>query len=293
VPPEAAGERLDRWLTTQLPERSRSYLQTLIENGDIRLDGTRVKPSARLESGQTVQLDLPEPKAVELQPEAIPLTVVYEDDDLLVVDKPAGLVVHPAPGHPSGTLVNALLARWRGFKGLKGSLRPGIVHRLDKDTSGLLMIAKSDAAMLKLSAQIKDRRVSKEYLAWVEGRLVPPDGRIEAPVGRHPTERQHMAVVPGGREATSHYHVERYFSDFSLVRVRPVTGRTHQIRVHLAFTGHPVAGDQLYGLRRVPGLRRHFLHATKLGFYKPSSGEWIELQSSLPDDLGGFLAALT
>jgi 23S rRNA pseudouridine1911/1915/1917 synthase len=246
-----------------------------------------------LEAGDVVDVSLPPAQPVILRPEAIPLDIAYEDDDMLVVDKPAGLVVHPAPGHAGGTLVNALLARWQDFKGLKGDLRPGIVHRLDKDTSGLLMVAKSDAAMVKLSAQIKARRIKKEYLALVEGTLEPAQGRIEAPVGRHPTERQHMAVVRGGREATSHYTVERYLGSFSLLRVKPVTGRTHQIRVHLAFTGHAVAGDKLYGHRAVPGLPRQFLHATRLGFYQPTSGEWLELESPLPADLDGFLATLS
>ena len=280
------------WLSQALPDLSRSHVQRLIVDGSAMLDGQPTKPSIRLEGGERVDVHLPVPAPPILQPEAIPLTVVYEDDDLLVIDKPAGLVVHPAPGHPSGTLVNALLARWRSFKGLKGDLRPGIVHRLDKDTSGLLIVARNDAAMLKLAAQIKNRRIKKEYMALVEGRLEPAAGRIEAPVGRHPTKRQHMAVVRGGREATSHYQVEHYLSEFSLVRVRPVTGRTHQIRVHLAFTGHPVAGDQLYGHRHVPGLPRQFLHATRLGFVQPTSGEWIELESPLPADLADFLARL-
>ncbi len=258
----------------------------------MRVDGQVARPSARLDAGQAITVELPQPRTVDLRPEAVALNVVYEDADLLVIDKPAGLVVHPAPGHQQGTLVNALLARWRDFKGLKGDLRPGIVHRLDKDTSGLLIVAKSDAAMLKLARQIKDRRIRKEYLALVEGRLKPAQGRIEAPVGRHPTERKRMAVVRGGREAVSHYEVEDYRGDLTLVRVKPVTGRTHQIRVHLAFTGHPVAGDQLYGHRKLPGLPRQFLHATRLGFYQPTSGEWIELESPLPDDLRAFLATL-
>ncbi len=293
VPPEAAGQRLDAWLAGQRPELSRSHIQRLIEQGRATLNGRAAKASARLEGGEEVDLVLPETAPVALAAEPIPLAVVYEDDDLLVIDKPAGLVVHPAPGHPSGTLVNALLARWRTFKGLKGDLRPGIVHRLDKDTSGLLMVAKTDAAMLKLTGQIKDRRVKKEYLALVEGRLEPRQGRVEAPVGRHPSQRQQMAVVRGGRNATSHYTVEAYFRDFSLVRVKPVTGRTHQIRVHLAFTGHPVAGDTLYGRSRVPGLPRQFLHATRLGFHQPTSGEWLELESPLPADLAGFLETLS
>jgi 23S rRNA pseudouridine1911/1915/1917 synthase len=292
VPPEAAGQRLDAWLARVLPDLSRSSLQRLIDNGHVSVAGRAARPSLRLAGAEQVELRLPHARPVELQPEAIPLEVVYEDDDLLVIDKPAGLVVHPAPGHPSGTLVNALLARWRRFKGFDGNLRPGIVHRLDKDTSGLLMVAKTEAAMLKLAAQIKDRRIQKEYLALVEGHLEPAEGRIEAPVGRHPTQRQHMAVVRGGREATSHYRVERRFRDFSLVRVRPVTGRTHQIRVHLAFTGHPVAGDQLYGRRRAPAPPRQFLHATRLRFAQPTTGEWIELDSPLPPDLAGFLTTL-
>jgi len=292
VPPEAGGERLDAWLARQLPDLSRSHVQRLIDQGQARVNAGAGKASLRLAGGERITLDVPDAAPVDLQPEPIPLEVVYEDDDLLVIDKQAGLVVHPAPGHPGGTLVNALMARWRSFKGLKGDLRPGIVHRLDKDTSGLLMVAKNDAAMLKLSGQIKDRRIRKEYLVLVQGRLEPREGRIEAPVGRDPSQRQHMAVVRGGRDATSHYVVERWYQGYSLVRVKPVTGRTHQIRVHLAFTGHPVAGDQLYSRHKVPGLRRQFLHATRLGFFQPTSGEWIELDSPLPADLAGFLASL-
>ncbi len=279
---------MDAWLAGRLPELSRSHIQKLILDGNVRLGASLSKPSSRLAGGEWVAVVVPPAERVELRAEPIPIEVVYEDADVLVVNKPPGLVVHPAPGHPSGTLVNALLSRWRDFKGLKGDLRPGIVHRLDKDTSGLMMVAKSDAAMLKLAAQIKGRRIAKEYLALVEGRLEPSEGRIEAPVGRHPTQRQHMAVVRGGREATSHYRVEGYYRGFTLVRVKPVTGRTHQIRVHLAFTGHPGAGDQLYG-RRHAGLARQFLHATRLGFFQPTSGEWISLESPLPEDLATFL----
>ncbi len=292
VPAGAAGSRVDRWLAEQLPDFSRLHLQQLITDGWVTVDGRPSKPSARLDAGQTVNVQVPEAKPVELQAEPIALVVVHEDADLLVLDKPPGMVVHPAPGHPSGTLVNALLSRWREFKGLKGDLRPGLVHRLDKDTSGLLIVAKNDLAMLKLSTQIKERRVKKEYLALVEGRLEPAEGRIEAPVGRHPTERQQMAVVRGGRESTTHYSVEQYFKEYSLVRARPVTGRTHQIRVHLAFAGHPVAGDATYGRRRVPGLARQFLHAARLGFSHPTSGEWMQLESPLPPDLQGFLETL-
>ena len=259
----------------------------------MQVDGRTVRASLKLEGGSTVNVEVPPARAVTLAPEPIPLHVIYEDDDLIVIDKPAGLVVHPAPGHPSGTLVNALLARWREFKGLKGDLRPGIVHRLDRDTSGLLMVAKNDAAMFKLGAQIKERRISKEYVALVEGRLEPKAGRIEAPDGRHPTARQQMAVVRSGRASTSHYDVERWYRGFSLVRVKPVTGRTHQIRVHMAFTGHPVAGDGQYGGHAHPGLPRQFLHAARLGFTQPTSGEWLQFESPLPVDLATFLADLS
>ncbi len=283
---------MDAWLASQLPELSRNHIQALLETGDVTVDRRTVKASLRLEPGATVNVEVPPARPVVLAAEPIPLNVVYEDDDLVVIDKPAGLVVHPAPGHPSGTLVNALLARWGEFKGLKGDLRPGMVHRLDRDTSGLLMVAKNDAAMLKLAAQIKERRVSKEYIALVEGRLEPKAGRVEAPVGRHPTERQQMAVVRSGRDSTSHYEVERWYRGFSLVRIKPVTGRTHQIRVHMAFTGHPVAGDRLYGGHAHAGLPRQFLHAARLGFRQPTTGEWLQLESALPVDLAAFLSTL-
>ena len=309
VPPVDAGQRLDRWLAAQMGQFSRAHLQQAIRQGHVLLAGHAAAASARLEAGQRVQVQLPEPRPTNLAAEALALDVVYEDADLLVVDKPAGLVVHPAPGHHSGTLVNALLARWQTFKGLKGDLRPGIVHRLDKDTSGLIIVAKSDLAMLKLAEQIKRRDVQKHYLALVLGRLEPRQGRIEAPVGRHPTDRLRMAVVSGGRAATTHYTVERCLfhapgggepprapgqptAQFSLVRARPVTGRTHQIRVHLAFTGHPVAGDALYAQQPTPGLPRHFLHAAHLGFRQPTTGEWLELDSGLPPDLASFLDQL-
>ncbi|MGH2518731.1 MAG: pseudouridine synthase, partial [Chloroflexota bacterium] len=204
VPPGDAGQRLDRWLAAQLGDLSRAHLQHAIAQGQVLLAGRSARASARLEAGQRVQLQLPGPRLTTLAAEPIPLNVVYEDADLLVIDKQPGLVVHPAPGHPSGTLVNALLARWHTFKGLKGDLRPGIVHRLDKDTSGLIIVAKNDLAMLKLAQQIKNRAVQKQYLALVQGRLEPPQGRVEAPVGRHPADRLRMAVVTGGRAATTH-----------------------------------------------------------------------------------------
>ena len=288
VPPQAAGLRLDRWLAQELPELSRSRIQGLIHQGHVLVAGLPCRASSRVDPGVDVEVTIPDDRPAVAHPESIPLDVAYEDDDVIVLNKPPGLVVHPAPGHPGGTLVNALLGRWAEFRSRQGDLRPGIVHRLDKDTSGLIMVARNDAAMTKLAAQIKQRRIKKEYIALAVGRLEPAAGRIEAPVGRNPRERLQMAVVRDGRAATSHYQVIEYLPGFSLVRVRPVTGRTHQIRVHLAFTQHPVAGDTLYG-HRCQGLARQFLHAANLGFFQPRSGEWIEVEAPLPPDLAGFL----
>jgi len=222
--------------------------------------------------------------------EAIPLTIVYQDADLIVVDKPAGLTVHPAPGHPSGTLVNALLAACPDLQGISGSLRPGIVHRLDKDTSGLLVVAKNDRAMQSLQAQLKGREVHKTYLALVAGVPKPAEGQIEAPIGRSHRNRKKMAVVDGGRESTTRYRTREVINGRALLEVEPVTGRTHQIRVHLAAIGHPIVGDSLYG-KRSPLVGRQFLHAAKLGFRMPGGRE-IEFESPLPADLREALEAL-
>ncbi len=295
VPESAAGTRADRFVA-DAAGLSRSYVQRLITEGRLTSGGAAIKANAVLRAGDELELDVPEVRALELEAEAIPLTVVYEDDDLLIIDKPAGLVVHPAPGHASGTLVNALLARRGSFGGIAGVARPGIVHRLDRDTSGLIMVARNDAAQAHLMAQLKARRVKKTYLALVAGSVGAAVGRIEAPIGRDPRHRTRMAVVADGRASVTGYRVRERFEGWTLLELDLVTGRTHQIRVHLAAIGHPVAGDPVYatGLaRRGPeGLGRLFLHAWRLELMAPSGDRLIRAEAPLPDDLQAALAAL-
>jgi 23S rRNA pseudouridine1911/1915/1917 synthase len=278
-----AGERLDVFLARSLPHLSRAHAQRLIAEGHVRVDGGSAKPSLRLEPGTRIEVQTPEPAAVELTPEAIPLAVVYEDGDVIVVDKPAGMAVHPGPGHARSTLVNALLAHCPDLTGIEGSLRPGIVHRLDKDTSGLLVVAKNDRAQLALQAQMAARTARKEYLALAQG-SPPPSGTIDAPIGRHPGQRKQMAIVAEGRPARTHFRTLGAVGADSLVLARLETGRTHQIRVHFAGIGHPIVGDPVYG-RRSDLVGRQFLHAWRLGFAHPRTGEWIALEAPLPDDL--------
>jgi 23S rRNA pseudouridine1911/1915/1917 synthase len=291
----AADQRLDAFVAKAVPGLSRSHVQKLIDAGLVTVEGRLPKASERLRHGADIVVSVPPPEELALEPEAIPVTVIYQDADIIVVDKPAGLTVHPAPGHPAGTLVNALLAACPDLQGINGTLRPGIVHRLDKDTSGLLVVAKNDRAMRSLQAQLKERLVHKTYLALVRGVPKPREGQIEAPIGRHPRNRKKMAVVEGGREATTRYRVRQELSGgYTLLEVEPVTGRTHQIRVHLAAIGHPIAGDPVYG-RGGPapgGLQRHFLHAHRLGFRMPVSGREVEFESPLPGDLREVLEAL-
>jgi 23S rRNA pseudouridine1911/1915/1917 synthase len=260
------------------------------------VDGIPVKANTILTAGGSLRLEVPEPEPLELEPEDIPLDVVYEDDDILIVDKPAGLVVHPSPGHWSGTLVNALLARDTAYGGIAGVERPGIVHRLDRDTSGLLMVAKTDAAQASLMAQLKARRVKKTYLALVQGSVRAAVGRIEAPIGRDTRNRMRMAVTADGKPSVTGYRVRERFSAWTLLELDLVTGRTHQIRVHLAALGHPVAGDPVYGTgtaRRGPDdLGRLFLHAWRIVFAAPATGELVRLEAALPAELEGVLVAL-
>ncbi|MDP9180233.1 MAG: RluA family pseudouridine synthase [Chloroflexota bacterium] len=282
---DRAGERLDAFLARRLPELSRTNLKRLIDSGFVTIDGRVPKPSEKTREGVELTVEVPPPEELSLEPEAIPLTIVYQDSDLLVVDKPPGLTVHPAPGHPSGTLVNALLAACPDLQGISGTLRPGIVHRLDKDTSGLLVVAKNDRAMRALQSQLTERSVHKTYLALVQGVPKPREGQIEAPIGRNPRNRKKMAVVDNGRESTTRYRVrEELPGGYALLEVEPVTGRTHQIRVHLAAIGHPVFGDPLYG-RASELLGRQFLHAWKLAFRMPLGGREVEFESPLPPDL--------
>ena len=286
------GERLDRFLARRSEDLSRSRLQRLISEGLVTLDGRYAKAAARLESGQSVSVTVPDPGPTHLEPQDIPVAVVYQDSDILVVDKPAGLTVHPAPGHPDGTLVNAVLAMCPDLQGVGGRLRPGIVHRLDKGSSGLLVVAKNDRAQARLSKQLKERTFTKRYLAVVRGRLSPAKAVIQAPLGRDPANRKRLAVVTRGRDATTTYRVVRLLEGYTLAEVSPSTGRTHQIRVHFASLGHPLAGDATYGSAdpRLPG--RHFLHAQTLGFEHPSSEEYVEFASPLPEELSAFLRGL-
>ena len=290
---DAGGERLDRTLAAQLPDMSRAQLQRLVKDGAVTVNDRLSKPAYRVEPGDAITVLLPEEPEAAVRPEPIPLSVVYEDDFLLAVDKPAGMVVHPAAGHTSGTLVNALLARYPSSADVGGLERAGIVHRLDKDTSGLLLVAKDAATHDALQRQFKRRQVQKTYLALVEGRVSPREGVIEAPVGRNRKERKRMSVTRSGRPALTRYRVTETFREHSLLEVQPHTGRTHQVRVHLNWLGHPVVGDRVYGWRNQPLLpERHFLHAWMLCFTHPTSGEEMTLAAPLPPELDRLLAQL-
>jgi len=295
VVPAGGGGRADRF-AADLSGLSRSRVQRLISEGRVTADGNLVKANTIVPSGAVLVIDVPPPEPAGIEPEAIPLDVVFEDDDVLVVDKPAGLVVHPSPGHWSGTLVNALLARDTAYGGIAGVERPGIVHRLDRDTSGLLMVAKTDVAQASLMAQLKARRVKKTYLALVQGAVQAGAGRIEAPIGRDPKNRMRMAVVADGRPSVTGYRVRERFPDWTYLELDLVTGRTHQIRVHLAALGHSIAGDTVYGTgtaRRGPdGLERLFLHAWRLVFAAPATGDLVRVEAPLPAELDGVLGGL-
>jgi 23S rRNA pseudouridine1911/1915/1917 synthase len=281
---DTPGTRLDKFVGERGAELSRTHAQKLIADGFITVNGRVGKSSLKLNTGDRVDITIPPEPPSRLAPEDIPLNIVYEDNDLLVVDKPAGLAVHPAPGHPGHTLVNAVLNYLPGLAENADSLRPGIVHRLDKDTSGLILVAKNRMAQANLSDQFKSRSVNKAYIVLVKGRLTPESGIIEAAIGRDPRNRQRMAVVTRGREARTAYRVIRYIGSHSLLEIKPETGRTHQIRVHLAAIGFPVVGDITYGVKS-PHLSRQFLHAHRLGFRLPSTGKYVEFESKLPSDL--------
>lgn len=269
-----AGRRLDVFLSENT-ELTRSRLEKLIKGGSVLVeDKVEKKPSFALKAGQWVELEVPEIKEAKVEAENIPLPVVYQDDDLAVVFKPSGMVVHPAAGNPSGTMVNALLYHLSGLSGIGGEMRPGIVHRIDKDTSGLLLVAKNDRSHLILSEQIKAHSMQRAYLAIVLGGMKQDEGDIEGPIGRHPTDRKKMAIVPGGREAHTHFRVLERLNGACLIEARLTTGRTHQIRVHMASIGHPVAGDPVYGPKKgnLTTQSGQLLHAYKLGFVHPADG---------------------
>lgn len=283
------GSRLDRFISEQT-ELSRSAAAKLIEQGAVLVGGKPANKKDAPEAGTLIEITLPEPRAADILPEDIPLDIVYEDDDLLVVNKPKGMVVHPAAGHYSGTLVNALMFRCGGsLSGINGEIRPGIVHRIDKDTSGLLMVAKNDFAHIGLSEQIKAHSFTREYETVVCG-SIKEDGTVNAPIGRHKTDRKRMCVTnENSREAVTHYFVLRNFAGYTHLRIRLETGRTHQIRVHLSYIGHAVAGDEVYGNGKPKWLCGQCLHAKKIGFVHPRTGEYMEFDSELPDYFKRFL----
>jgi len=306
VTEDQAGARLDAFLASQTHDVSRTRIQRSIDNGDVLVNDVQVKSSYRVHAGDRIELDLPEPAPVDLIAEPIPLDIVFEDDDMVVIDKPAGLVVHPGAGNPSRTLANALVYHFNQLSGAAGKIRPGIVHRLDKETSGLLVVAKNDAAHENLSDQFSERQVGKQYVALVYGKLSVPRGEVQARIGRGSHNRTRMAILRGsaGRPAHTVFEVATAYQEFTLLDVQLKTGRTHQIRVHMAHIGHPVVGDTTYGAGRektvrdiavrkeILGMGRHFLHSAELAFKHPRSGEQLRFTSDLPDDLLSFLSSL-
>ena len=288
---ESKNQRLDAFLASSLDGLTRSQATRLIESGEVAVNGRAVSKSYKLAGGEDIAVTLPEPEPVEAVPQDIPLDVVYEDADVIVVNKPSGMVVHPAPGHPDGTLVNALLYHCAGtLSGIGGALRPGIVHRIDRDTSGLIIAAKNDAAHQYLSAQLADHTLARTYECIVVGALREDRGTVDAPIARHPTGRKRMAVVAGGREAVTHWEVIARYPGYTHVRCRRETGRTHQIRVHMAYIGHPILGDTVYGAKKeVPGLTGQCLHAVGLRFLHPRTHEVVELSCPLPEEFTRML----
>ena len=294
VNPENAGERLDAFLAEQLEDVTRSAAAKLCAGGSVTREGKPLAKNYRLTGGETIDVALPDPEPMDAVAQDIPLDVVYEDADVIVVNKPKGLVVHPAPGHPDGTLVNALLHHCAGsLSGIGGALRPGIVHRIDRDTSGLIIAAKNDYAHQHLSAQLQDHSLARTYECVVVGNLKADSGTVDAPIGRHPVDRKKMAVVANGRPAITHWEVIARYGGYTHVRCRLETGRTHQIRVHMAHIGHPILGDTVYGAKKaVPGLQGQCLHAVGLRFIHPRTGEVVECSCPLPEEFREVLRKL-
>ena len=283
--------RIDKVLTSLEPEITRSQLKNLINDGHVTVNGQAVKPKYKVQAGDKISLVKSEPQSLELTPENIPLDIVYEDDDVIVVNKPQGMVVHPAPGHPDHTLVNALLYH-SPLSTINGTFRPGIVHRIDKDTSGLLMVAKNDLAHQSLAEQLRNKTNKREYRALVYGQIKEDEGTIDAPLGRNPQDRKKQAVVKGGRHAVTHFKVMKRYDNFTLVKCILETGRTHQIRVHMKYIGHPLVGDPLYGPRKVIGKDGQFLHAALLGFKHPRTGKELVFEAPLPENFQKMLDKL-
>ena len=292
---DVPGTRLDSFLAANLPELTRSAAQRLIEEGRVSVNGMPAAKSCKLNGSEEITITLPEPELTDIVPQNIPLDIVYEDSDVIVVNKPVGLVVHPAPGHPDGTLVNALLYHCGdSLSGIGGEKRPGIVHRIDRDTSGLIIAAKNDFAHQHLAAQLQDHSLARTYEAIVIGNLREDSGTINAPIGRHHTDRKRMAVTPhGGREAVTHWEVITRYPGYTHVRCKLETGRTHQIRVHMAHIGHPIYGDTVYGQKKaVSGMTGQCLHAVGLRFIHPRTKEAVELRCSLNDEFSAFIKKL-
>lgn len=284
VPPEQAGERLDKWLAAQELPLTRSAVQGLIESGAVRRNGSCTNKKDKLRAGDQISVQIPDPEPLDVLPQDLPIEIVYEDDALLVVNKPKGMVVHPAPGHPDGTLVNALLYHCEGrLSSINGVIRPGIVHRIDRNTSGLLIVAKTDSAHAHLAAQIQAHSFHRAYAAIACGRFSQTEGTIHEPIGRSPRDRQKMCVIATGRDAVTHYSVEEQYARHALVRCVLETGRTHQIRVHLSRIGHPIYGDDVYGTA-VRGVQGQCLHAKEIGFVHPETEQWLSFDSPLPPD---------
>ncbi|GAO52870.1 RNA pseudouridine synthase [Aneurinibacillus tyrosinisolvens] len=293
IEPEDAGVRIDKFLASIQEDWSRSQLQGWIKDNLISVNGSSVKGNYRLQEEDEVVLTVPPPENLDVEPENIPIDIVYEDRDVVVVNKPRGLVVHPAPGHYSGTLVNALLYHCKDLSGINGVLRPGIVHRIDKDTSGLIMAAKNDKAHESLAAQLKEHSVTRRYVALVHGVISHEKGTIDAPIGRDPKNRQQMAVVfDNSKPAVSHFAVLERFKDFTLVELKLETGRTHQIRVHMKYIDHPLVGDPKYGPKSDFPIEGQALHARDLGFVHPATGECLEFHAPLPEDMERIIARL-
>lgn len=279
------NQRLDVFLSNKLEDKSRSYIQLLIEEGNVKVFEKIKKSNYKLKVSDEVWVNVPDNKELELEPEDIPLHILYEDEDVIVVNKPKGLVVHPAPGNYTGTLVNALLFHCKDLSGINGVNRPGIVHRIDKDTSGILVAAKNDNSHKALAEQLKEHSMTRIYVALVEGVIKQEEGTVDAPLARHPVERIKIAVVKNGRRAVTHYRVLERFKNNTLVECRLETGRTHQIRVHMAHIGHPLVGDPVYGFKKQRfNLNGQLLHAKKLGFIHPATGRYMEFESEIPDD---------
>lgn len=297
--PEQAGERLDKFLTEALESHgdgySRSQIQQWIKDGHVTVGGAAVKPNFKLPASASVRLIIPEPETAEIVPEPIPLNVVYEDSDVIVVNKPRGMVVHPAPGHTGGTLVNALLYHCKDLSGINGVMRPGIVHRIDKDTSGLIMAAKNDAAHAGLAEQLKEHSAGRKYIALVHGNVPHDQGTVDAPIGRDPKDRKLFTVTDkNSKHAVTHFQVLERFGDYTLLELQLETGRTHQIRVHMKFIGHPLVGDPAYGPAKSKGvtMEGQALHAEELAFDHPRTGERMSFEAPLPDDMNRVLEAL-